>query len=149
MVDVVDRATRSRMMKGIRGKNTQPEILVRKALFARGLRFRLHDRSLPGRPDIVIKKHNAVVFVNGCFWHGHQGCRYFKLPGTNPDFWRDKIEGNRKRDLKKAGALTALGWRVAVVWECAVREDLDGCAQQLQKFIAGEASDFETAPVSG
>lgn len=120
MVDVVDVATRSRMMSGIQGKNTKPEILVRKALHARGFRFRLHVKSLPGKPDLVLPKYNAVVFVHGCFWHGHP-CRYFKIPQTRPDFWLDKIGKNQVRDRFQEASLLDQGWRVLVVWECAVR----------------------------
>lgn len=118
--DVVDRATRSRMMSGIRGVNTRPEITIRKALFARGFRYRLHQRGLPGKPDIVLAKYRAVVFVHGCFWHGH-GCRLFKWPKTRREFWRVKIEGNRATDERNLESLLASGWRVATVWECAIK----------------------------
>lgn len=121
MADVVDRATRSRMMSGIRGKNTKPEILVRKTLQAQGYRFRLHDKTLPGKPDIVLKKHKTVVFVHGCFWHGHD-CKYFKWPKTRPEFWRKKILGNKQRDAKHQNELRDLGWNVKVIWECEVKE---------------------------
>lgn len=143
MTDIVDRATRSRMMSGIRGKDTQPEMVVRRALYARGLRFRLHDRSLPGRPDIVIKKHRVAIFVNGCFWHGHQGCRYFRLPATNPEFWDGKIAGNRARDARKVHALREAGWRVAVVWECAIRQGRPELIADLAKFITSEAPEVD------
>ena len=117
MADIVDKATRSRMMSGIRGKNTKPELLVRKALHAQGFRFRLHDKNLPGKPDIVLKKHRTVIFVHGCFWHGHD-CKHFKWPKTRPEFWREKIEGNKTRDLKHQQELKELGWNVKVIWEC-------------------------------
>lgn len=120
MTDVVDVATRSRMMAGIQGKNTKPEILIRKALHARGFRFRLHVKDLPGKPDLVLPKYRALIFVHGCFWHGH-GCRYFKLPQTRPEFWLEKIGKNQRRDSLQEEALIAMGWRVLVVWECAVR----------------------------
>ncbi len=120
MVDVVDRATRSRMMSGIKGKNTKPEILVRSILHANGFRFRLHVRELPGKPDIILPKWRTVVFVHGCFWHGHQ-CRLFKWPATNQDFWRKKIETNCHKDLQNKQQLTALGWRVIEIWECSLR----------------------------
>ncbi len=123
MTDIVDRATRSRMMSGIRGKNTRPEILVRKALHAQGFRFRLHDKTLPGKPDIVLKKHKTVVFVHGCFWHGHD-CKHFKWPKTRPDFWKGKIEGNKERDQKHQRQLEEMGWVVKVVWECELKDDL-------------------------
>lgn len=107
-------------MAGIRGKDTRIEIFLRKALFARGLRYRINDARLPGKPDIVFPRRRAVVFVNGCFWHGHD-CSLFKLPASNADFWRAKIEANRERDKRTCSELAALGWRVAVVWECALR----------------------------
>jgi len=118
MVDVVDTATRSRMMAGIKGKNTQPERLVRSLLHRLGFRFRLNVRELPGKPDIVLPRYHAVIFVNGCFWHGHD-CARFKWPKTRTDFWRHKIEGNRTNDQKVTQALLASGWRVGIVWECS------------------------------
>ena len=119
MADVVDPATRSRMMSGIRGKNTKPELMIRKALHARGFRYRLHC-DLPGKPDICLPKHRAVIFVHGCFWHGH-GCHLFKWPSTRPDFWRAKIERNCEVDRVAEDLLSSLGWRVAIVWECALK----------------------------
>jgi len=120
MTDIVDSKTRSRMMSGIKGKNTKPEVKIRKALFAKGLRYRLHEKKLPGRPDLVFPKYRAVVFVNGCFWHGH-GCSRFKWPSTNTNFWKTKITRNKSRDLESAKKLKELGWRVLTVWECATR----------------------------
>ncbi|WP_440784301.1 very short patch repair endonuclease [Pseudomonas syringae] len=120
MTDVVDSATRSRMMAGIQGKNTSPELLVRKALHARGFRYRIHAKHLPGKPDLVLPKYSAVIFIHGCFWHGHD-CRYFKVPKTRPEFWLEKIAKNRARDLVQIAVLEAEGWKVLVVWECAVR----------------------------
>lgn len=120
MVDITDRATRSRMMSGIRGRNTRPERSVRSALHRRGLRFRLHVKALPGKPDIVLPKYNAVVFTHGCFWHAH-GCKYSKMPSTRPAFWRRKFDENTSRDRRFIEALLASGWRVAVVWECSIR----------------------------
>lgn len=120
MTDVVDAATRSRMMSGIKGKNTSPEILIRKALHGRGFRFRIHADELPGKPDLVLPKHKAAVFVHGCFWHGHR-CRFFKVPQTRSDFWLEKIGKNRMRDDHQIATLRASGWRVLVIWECAVR----------------------------
>lgn len=120
MTDVVDSATRSRMMAGIQGKNTSPELLIRKALHARGFRFRIHAKHLPGKPDLVLPKYSAVIFIHGCFWHGHD-CRYFKMPKTRPEFWSDKIGKNQARDLVQIAMLKAEGWKVLVVWECAVR----------------------------
>src|SRR5690606_20475601 len=119
MADIVDKQTRSRMMSGIRGKDTKPEWLVRRALHARGLRYRLHAREIAGRPDLGLPRHRAVVFVHGCFWHGHD-CRYFRLPATRPEFWKDKISRNRSNDARSRASLLAAGWRVGVVWECAL-----------------------------
>ncbi|MBA4805727.1 MAG: DNA mismatch endonuclease Vsr [Brevundimonas sp.] len=140
MADVVDPATRSRMMSGIRGKNTKPELLIRKALHARGFRYRLHC-DLPGKPDICLPKHRAVIFVHGCFWHGHD-CHLFKWPGTRPEFWRAKIERNRTVDAAAERALAEAGWRVAVVWECALkgreRRPLDEVSGELELWIRSD-----------
>ena len=135
MVDVVDRATRSRMMSGIRGGDTKPEIEVRSALHRQGLRFRLHGSSLPGRPDLVFPKYNAVIFVHGCFWHGHD-CKYFRLPATQRPFWKRKIEGNRKRDARNKLLLAAAGWRAMAVWECALRGKSVTARAQLTERLA-------------
>lgn len=120
MVDVVDPATRSRMMAGIRGRDTKPEVALRSGLHRLGLRFSLRSK-LPGRPDIVLPRFRVAVFFHGCFWHGHEGCPLFRLPGTRTDFWRAKIEGNRARDARVLSELAEAGWRVAVVRECAIR----------------------------
>jgi DNA mismatch endonuclease (patch repair protein) len=119
LADVVDPATRSRMMSGIRGKNTKPELTIRKALHARGFRYRLHCK-LPGKPDLCLPKYRAVIFVHGCFWHGHD-CHLFKWPSTRPEFWREKIARNRAVDAAAEAKLLADGWRVATVWECALK----------------------------
>lgn len=120
MADIVDVATRSRMMRGIRGENTRPELLVRSLLHRNGFRFSLFSRSLPGRPDIVLRRYRAIVFVHGCFWHGHD-CPLFRLPGTRTEFWAAKIARNRANDDRTVTALRDRGWRVAVVWECALK----------------------------
>lgn len=120
MADVVSSAQRSRMMAGIRGANTTPERFVRSMLHKEGLRFRLHDRKLPGKPDIVLPRWRTVVLVHGCFWHGHN-CHLFKLPGTRRDFWRSKIEGNRTNDSRTINMLKRAGWKVAIIWECALK----------------------------
>lgn len=112
---------RSRCMAAIRGKDTKPEILVRKFLFSKGLRYRLNNRKLPGSPDIVLKKYKTVIFVDGCFWHGHEGCKYFRLPKSNTPFWEAKITRNIERDKETTQALTALGWKVISIWECELR----------------------------
>lgn len=108
------------MMSGIRGKNTKPEMLLRGGLHARGLRYRLHARDLPGSPDLVFPARKAVLFAHGCFWHGHD-CHLFRMPGSRPDFWRTKIERNREVDRRAVEALRQAGWRVGVVWECALK----------------------------
>jgi DNA mismatch endonuclease, patch repair protein len=122
MSDVHSPEARRRNMAAIRAKNTAPELLLRKSLHAAGFRYRLHDRRLPGRPDIVLPRHRAVILVNGCFFHGHD-CRYFKWPTTRAEFWRSKIAGNRDRDKRNVARLLLNGWRVLVVWECALRGD--------------------------
>lgn len=120
MVDVVDRKTRSRMMSGIRGKNTRPELLIRKGLHARGFRFRLHDKRLPGKPDLVLPKYSAVIFVHGCFWHGHD-CHLFKWPQSRRDFWRTKITRNKAKDAESYASLKKEGWYILTIWECALK----------------------------
>lgn len=124
MVDIVGTATRSRMMAGIRGKNTRPEIAVRRLLHGRGFRFRLHEKSLPGKPDIVLPKWKVVIFVNGCFWHQHLGCRFATSPATNAKRWQHKFEQNIARDRRNVSEILALGWRVIVLWECGLRSAL-------------------------
>ncbi|MGK9201022.1 very short patch repair endonuclease [Sinorhizobium meliloti] len=120
MVDIVPAEVRSRMMSGIRGTNTKPELQLRKGLHALGFRFRLHDRSLPGKPDIVLPRYKAVIFAHGCFWHGHD-CHLFKWPSTRPEFWQAKIARNRTVDERAEAALSEAGWRQATVWECALK----------------------------
>ena len=107
-------------MSQIHGKDTKPEILVRKYLFNMGLRYRKNDRRLPGHPDMVFPKYRTVIFVNGCFWHGHEGCSRFRMPGSNIDFWQAKIQRNKERDERVTQELESLGWRVLVVWECEI-----------------------------
>lgn len=121
MTDVHNKVTRSYNMSRIRSKNTQPEILVRKFLFANGFRYRINDKRLPGKPDIVLPKYKTVIFVNGCFWHGHENCKYFKLPSTRTEWWKEKIEGNIKNDIKTHTILTEDGYRVIVIWECEIK----------------------------
>ena len=121
MADVHNVATRSYNMSRIRGKNTKPEMLVRKYLFAHGFRYRLHSKNLPGKPDIVLPKYKTVIFVHGCFWHMHQDCKYFVVPKTRTDWWLNKINGNKANDAKKEQALEQAGWKVLIVWECALK----------------------------
>ncbi len=122
MSDTLSQTQRSYNMSRIRGKNTKPEILVRKGLHARGFRFRLHNKKLPGSPDIVLPKYGVAIMVNGCFWHGHKGCRYATKPKTNAEFWDTKIGRNRHRDEVTTAHLEALGWTVITVWECEFRK---------------------------
>ncbi len=121
MADVMTLEQRSRCMAAIKGKDTKPELIVRKYLFSRGLRFRVQVRKLPGNPDIVLPKYKTIIFVNGCFWHGHDGCRYFRMPKSNVRFWKEKIERNVARDARNEAELKALGWRVVRVWECEIK----------------------------
>lgn len=121
-MDVHDKKTRSYNMSRIKGKNTKPEEIVQKYLFSKGFRYRKNDKRLPGTPDIVLPKYKTVIFVNGCFWHGHKDCRYFVVPKTNTDFWLKKINTNIERDKRKQEALKELGWNVIVVWECELKK---------------------------
>lgn len=123
MADIVNSQTRSRMMAGIRGKDTKPELVLRRALHALGFRYRLHVKGVPGKPDIVMPKYDAVIFVHGCFWHRHRGCRYTTTPSTRQDFWTAKFDSNVARDIVVRSALSQAGWRVATVWECALRTE--------------------------
>jgi len=126
MADVHTRAQRSYNMSMIKGKNTKPEMLVRRFLFANGYRYRLHAKNLPGKPDIILPKYKTVIFVHGCFWHGHEGCKYYVVPKTKTDWWLSKINGNIANDYKKKQALQALGWRVITLWECELKPDRIG-----------------------
>lgn len=145
MGDVVDPATRSRMMAGIRSRNTKPELALRSGLHRRGLRFSLRT-ALPGRPDIVLPRHRAAVFFHGCFWHGHEGCPLFRLPGTRTDFWKAKIEGNRARDVRVLAELAEMGWRIAVVRECSIRgafrRDIAVVCDELAAWVRAGDGDF-------
>lgn len=147
MADVVDARTRSRMMSGIRGRDTRPEMVVRQALFAAGFRYRLHRRDLPGAPDVALGGRKVAVFVHGCFWHRHKGCRYAKLPATRPEFWKAKLDGNVERDSRTIDALQAMGWRVLIIWECAIRdrETRSTLPETLADWIRGDATLGELA----
>lgn len=122
MIDVVTPEKRSQMMAGIKGRNSRPEMLVRRALFAMGYRFRLHRRDLPGTPDIAMPGRKIAIFVHGCFWHVHRGCKYAKTPSTRTEFWSAKLRGNVDRDQRAIDALAEMGWRVLIVWECSTRD---------------------------
>jgi DNA mismatch endonuclease, patch repair protein len=121
LVDVVSVAKRSEMMAGIRAKNTRPEMLVRKLLHAAGYRYRLHVSDLPGKPDLVLSRHKVVIFVHGCFWHGHEGCALFRLPRSREEFWANKIGENVARDRTQELKLLESGWRIVTLWECALK----------------------------
>lgn len=140
MMDVVDATTRSRMMSGIRGKNTKPELIVRKGLHLLGFRYRLHSSDLPGKPDLVLKKYNAVIFVNGCFWHKHN-CHLFKWPKTRSEFWKRKISRNFEKDIESMCELKKKGWRIYVVWECALKNtksDIGGILNRMGEWLKGK-----------
>ena len=122
-MDVHNKETRSYNMSKIKGKETKPEVLVRKFLFSKGFRYIKNDKRYPGTPDIVLPKYKTVVFVNGCFWHKHEGCKCFKWPENNADFWKNKIEKNVQRDERDYEKLRSLGWKVLVVWECELKKD--------------------------
>lgn len=121
--DIVDRSTRARMMAGIKGKNTRPELIVRSALHRHGYRFSLHRRDLPGSPDIVLPRFRTAIFVHGCFWHRHEGCRFATIPKTRPEFWNLKFEQNKARDARAKADLAAEGWHVDIIWECELKLD--------------------------
>jgi len=135
MADVVDKATRSRMMAGIKGKDTKPEMLIRSELHRRGFRFRKNVKELPGKPDIVLPKYKAVIMVNGCFWHGH-GCRLFKWPSTRPEFWKNKIHENMRRDKRNISELNDSGWTVFLVWECEMKGRDGSVEEVVRTFVS-------------
>lgn len=123
-MDKLTKEQRHKCMAAIRSKNTRPEVLVRKFLFSRGFRYRLNHPRLPGHPDIVLRKYRTVIFVNGCFWHGHEGCKYFRLPRTNVEFWASKIERNQKRDKEEQVRLAEMGWHCITIWECQLKSSV-------------------------
>jgi DNA mismatch endonuclease (patch repair protein) len=121
MVDVHSKAVRSYNMSRIKGKNTKPEVLVRKFLFAHGFRYKIHDKTLPGKPDIVLPKYKTAIFVHGCFWHGHEGCKYFVVPKTRTEWWLNKINRNKETDKRNYNNLSNQGWRVLIIFECDLK----------------------------
>ena len=125
-------------MSHVKGKNTKPEIMVRKFLFEHGYRYRLHRKDLPGKPDIVLPKYKTAIFINGCFWHGHKDCKYFTLPETNSEFWRSKIDSNIKRDKESHEELSKLGWKVIDIWQCNLKKDKVQTLENLIKSIKNE-----------
>jgi DNA mismatch endonuclease (patch repair protein) len=146
MADIISKQTRSQMMAGIKNKDTIPELLVRKELFKQGLRYRLHNKKLPGNPDIILTRYHAVIFVHGCFWHGHE-CFLFKWPNTRTEFWKDKISKNVVRDKNNIILLNQAGWRTLVIWECALkgkyRIDIHSLAARAISWLQHEEMTFE------
>ena len=122
MADVHSKEIRSYNMSRITGKNTKPEILIRKSLFSKGFRYNLHSKNLPGKPDIVLPKYKTVIFVHGCFWHGHEGCQYYVIPKTRTEFWLNKINTNIQNDMKNLISLKNMGWNVITIWECETKK---------------------------
>ena len=143
MADIVSPEIRSRMMSTIRGRDTKPEMLVRRHLHGLGFRYRLSPRDLPGRPDLVLPRHKVAIFVHGCFWHGHDGCRFATVPATRTEFWTAKIAANKARDAAAEEKLRALGWRLAIVWECALRSDQSRTLQRVADFIVSDEPTIE------
>lgn len=139
-MDVLSREKRSQIMASVKSSDTKPEMLVRRYLHAHGFRYGLHNRKLPGSPDIVLRKYKTVIFINGCFWHGHEGCKYYRLPKSNIEFWQTKIERNRQRDIETVKALKTKGWRVITIWECELRTFIQRSETliQLVKDIKGD-----------
>jgi len=150
MTDIVDSKRRSEMMAGIRGRDTTPELAVRRIAHRMGLRFRLHRKDLPGRPDLVFPKHRLVVFVHGCFWHRHEGCRYAYTPKSRIAFWKEKFSANVARDQRQEAALRALGWRVLVIWGCETGNEA-AVMHRLAGLISNEVpgSSRESRPPDG
>jgi len=139
MADVHNTQTRSYNMSQIKGKNTKPEILVRKFLFANGYRYRLHNKKLPGKPDIVMPKYKTVIFVNGCFWHGHNECSYFVVPKTRTEWWLNKISVNKENDNKNKTLLETAGWQVITIYECQLKkEKISGTFQNLLSLLSSK-----------
>jgi len=143
MADKMTPAQRHRCMASIKGKDTKPEMLVRRYLHSHGFRYSLHSKRLPGKPDIVLRKYHSVVFVHGCFWHGHPGCPDFRPPKSNKPFWEEKVRRNKERDAAEIGALEALGWNVIIVWECELKkgrldESMDRLVNNLKSHLEVE-----------
>lgn len=147
MADIVSKSKRSEMMSGISSKNTAPELIVRKSLHRAGYRFRLHRKGLPGRPDLVMQKYKLVIFIHGCFWHRHTGCRYAYLPKTRKEFWYMKFKRNVIRDQENISKLLKDGWRVAIIWECFIKRHQDkDLIDFLQQVIHGHGVYYELPP---
>lgn len=151
-MDIVSKEKRSQMMAGVRSKNTKPELFIRKTLYALGFRYRLHGKNIPGKPDLVLKKYNALIFIHGCFWHGHD-CHLFKLPKTRTEFWQNKIRTNKERDDRIIQELTDKGWRIATIWECGLRGkrrmNPDELIEKLASWISSDKSSIVLQRGSG
>ncbi len=148
MADTVSKQVRSRMMSAIRSGNTKPEMTLRKMLHARGFRYRLHDGKLPGKPDLVFPKYKVVLFVHGCFWHRHKGCKYATTPSTNEEFWAKKFEKNVERDIRATNAFLSEGWRVGIVWECLFKSgDNERAIDDILEFIDGRDVQYAEWPL--
>lgn len=140
------------MMAGIRGTNTKPELLIRSLLHKKGFRYRIHVKDLPGKPDIVLPKYRAVVFIHGCFWHGHKDCHLFRLPGTRTEFWQEKILRNQANDSRAVALLLASNWRVCIVWECSIRgarKDPEKVADTIEDWLSGTETFLEIRDYPG
>lgn len=147
MTDIVDATTRSRMMSGIRGKNTKPELRLRHGLHNLGLRYRLHDPELPGKPDLVFPKFRVALFMHGCYWHRHIGCKFCTFPAQNRDLWQTKFDKNVQRDRRQIDDLRKAGWRVFVVWECCLRrQDISNLLHSIETAIRAEGEEFHEWP---
>ena len=138
MADTLTSEQRSRNMSRIRGRNTGPELRLRSLLHCAGFRFRVHAKHLPGRPDVVLAKYNTAIFVHGCFWHRHSGCRNATTPSTRREFWQEKFDGNVDRDARNRAALEAAGWNVLIVWECELKADAEGIVRRLANQMRGD-----------
>lgn len=149
MVDVMSRAKRSALMARISGKHTAPELKVRRLLWSAGYRYRLHRKIPSGRPDVILASRRIAIFIHGCFWHGHKGCTYFRLPKTRPTFWASKLLANRLRDRRSIRLTSKAGWRVAVVWECALRNDVDQTGRLLVDWIESNSCSLEVLEKRG
>lgn len=145
MIDIVDPKTRSRMMASVRSKDTKPELALRRALHARGFRYRLHSKAIEGKPDLVLPKFRAVILVHGCFWHRHFSCRYATMPATRHDFWNAKFDANVARDAAVRTTLLDAGWRVATIWECALRKppNVGAAAALLAEWLRADSVELE------
>lgn len=137
MADTVSKEVRSRNMAAIKSNDTTPEVAVRKYLFSKGFRYRKNVKGMPGKPDIVLRKYNTCIFVNGCFWHKHEGCKYFVWPKSNTEFWKEKIESNIARDKRNYIKLKEDGWKVIVVWECEIKNDFQNTMKEIIEQLEG------------